>query len=140
MKRNFDEQILGLDKQPVRAGASLQSIAKAISVIWPKLSTELQKELGAAMATEAGKPLTLGAACVSVLMGAYHDEQSLPLPDRAKRMQLALRLNDGGEQDLTPEERDMIKPLLIKGFGGVLIPVVVAEMLEKETAPLKAVG
>ena len=141
MKRDFDAPILNIDGQPVRVGDSAQAIAKAVSSVWKIMPKDVQDALNAALAKEAGKPLTLGDACVSVLMGAYPDEPGLSLPERAKRMKLALRITEGGVQDIEPEDRDLIKPLLIKGYNGPLVPVRCAELLEKDAPePLKSVA
>ena len=141
MRRNFDELIRDLDGEPVRVGASAQSLAKAINAIWPKLSAEVQQELAKAMDEAAGKPLTLGYVCVSVLMGAYQDEQALGMDERIKRAELARRINKGGVQDVTVDDLTKIKPLLIKGFNGILVPVVAGELLEKDApASLTAIG
>lgn len=132
MKRNFDEQILGLDGEPVRLGMTVEVIARAIATFLSQMTPEQTAAFNAILDKQAKKPLTFGASCVTVLMGAYQDESGLPLPERAKRMELAIRINKGGVQEITPEDRDMIKPLLIKGFMGILIPVVCAELLEKD--------
>ena len=141
MKRNFDELILDLDNNPVRNGPSPDAIARVIAAMWPKFSPELQAELNAALEKEVGKPLTLAAACVGALMGAYQGEENMDDMMRLTRMELARKIHKGGVQEIEPKDRDLIKSLLKKRWTGILIPVVAAEMLEKDASePLKTVG
>ena len=141
MKRDFDAKILDLDGEPVRLGMTVEAIAKAIATFLPKLTPEQATAFNAELEKQAKKPLTLGSACVTVLMGGYADEQNLDAGKRIERMELARRIHKGGVQDIEPKDRDLIKPLLIKGFSGILIPVVCAELLEKDAPePLKSVA
>ncbi len=135
MKRNFDEPILDLDGEPVRQGASAESFARAINHIWPTLTAEQKKVLEAALDKEAGKPLTLGAACVSALVNVYQGEENLDDSARLTRAELARKLHKGGVIDVEPKDRDLIKPLLRKRYAGsILIPVIAGELLEKDAA------
>ena len=136
MKRNFDAPILDLKGKPVPLQATVDALNRAVNALSLKLSPELLDEFRASVAKESGV-LTLGEVCVSVLQNAYEDERALDMSTRTKRMKLAMKLVDGGTQDITPEERDLIKPLLTKGvYGGVVIPVRADELLEKDVDPL----
>ena len=134
MKRDFSAQILDLDDQPVRVGATVESLSQAIAAMLPKLSAEQVKEFDAALSAAAGKALTLASACSSALLAAHQDESNLGDDERIARMELARKIHKGGVIDITATERDRIKPLLKKRFGGILIPVVAGELLE--TAPV----
>lgn len=142
MKRNFDEPILNLDGEPVRLGASAETLACVINAIWPKLTVELQKDVQAALDKEAGKPLTLGSACIGALLTVYQGEENLDDSARLTRAELARRIHKGGVIDIEPKERDLVKPLLRKKYAGsILVPVVAGELLEKDAAePLKSVA
>ena len=60
---------------------------------------------------------------------------------RLARMTLAVKINAGGIVDIEPAERDLIKPLLKKKWAGsILVPVVAAQLLEKDAEPLKSVA
>lgn len=132
MKRDFNEQICDLDGTPVRSGATVESLMQAFSNIAPMLPDEMFKQLQEEINKAAGKPLTFGSACVASLMGAYEDEKGLSDDARLTRMELARRIHKGGVQEITPKDRDIIKPLVKKRFAGILVPVLVSELLEKE--------
>lgn len=133
MQRDFDQQIFDLDGEPTRIGASAPAFQKAINKIFPKLSSELQKEFITAFDAECGKPLTFGQACVIVLTQQYQSEQELDLIKRMDRAELARRIHKCGVQEITPADRDLIKPLITKGLVGIMTPVIVAEMLETDS-------
>ncbi len=133
MKRDFSEQIIDLDGEPVRAGMSLETFARALNTVFPFLPKEGQEALNKALEKEAGKPMTLGSACVGALMTVYEGEQNMDDGVRLARMTLAVKINAGGVIDLEPADRDLVKPLLKKKWAGsILIPVVAARLLEKE--------
>ncbi|MBL8713211.1 MAG: hypothetical protein JNM12_09945 [Alphaproteobacteria bacterium] len=71
-----------------------------------------------------GKDLTIGDAIVSVLVantpGEGNGKQKLD------RYQLGVRLNEGGPQPLTHEEIVLIKELIAKPYG----PIVVGQVYE----------
>jgi hypothetical protein len=132
MKRNFDEVITDLDNEPVRVGMTPDTIAAALAAFWPKLTPEQGKALNEEITKAAGKPLTLGGACVGALMGAYQGEENLDDMMRLTRMELARKIHKGGVLEIEPKDRDLIKPLLKKKWAGILVPVTAAELLEKE--------
>lgn len=134
MKRNFDEKILDLDGMPVIVGSSVAVLLRALDSVLATLPADLKQSFTDAIAAQAGRPLTLATACSSALMGAYDDERLLDASTRIKRMELARKVHAGGIVDITPEDRDMIKPLLMKCFAGILVPVVAGELLEKDAA------
>lgn len=74
---------------------------------------------------DADKPLTMKTVIVSALLAPEADKK----PDgaeSAKRYKLALRLYDGGEQDLKPEELTLIKMLVGQSYA----PMVVGQIYE----------
>jgi hypothetical protein len=132
MKRDFSSPILDLKGKPVPNQPTVDAYARAVASLASKLSPELMEQFEADVARESSV-LTLGDVCVAVLQHAYEDERTLDLSTRTKRMKLAMKLVDGGEQEITPEERDLIKPLLVKGvYGGPLVPVRASDLLETE--------
>jgi len=141
MKRNFSDVILDLDGTAVRGGTSLEAFSRALNAVFPFLPKESQDALNTALEKEMGKPLTLGSACVGALMSVYEGEQNMGDDVRLARMTLALKINADGVLDIEPAERDLIKPLLKKKWAGsILIPVVAAQLLEKDAEPLKSVA
>lgn len=132
MKRNFDDEILDLDGQPVRAGATRDALNLAIQMALGKLPNASREVLAQALDKAAGAPLTLKAACLSALLAVYEDERQLAPEEKVKRMELARKLYKGGILEISPAERDTLKPLINKCFAGVLVPVVACELLEKE--------
>lgn len=75
---------------------------------------------------------TLGHVSLSALLATFEDERALTGKQKADRMQLALKINSNmKEVDLTIEQLNLVKELIGKGFG----PLVVGrayELLEKE--------
>ncbi|MGP1675937.1 MAG: hypothetical protein ACTS6J_02110 [Burkholderiales bacterium] len=142
MKRNFSETILDLDGDPVVLGLSMEAFTRALNAAFQFLPKASQDALNTALEKEARKPLTLGAACVGALMSVYEGEQTMDDSVRLARMMLAVKINAGGIVDIEPVERDLIKPLLKKKWAGsILIPVVAAQLLEKDAPePLKSVA
>lgn len=135
MKRNFDQELADLDGKPVRLGITQEGFVAVFDRMLPKLPEELQKEFNEELAKVGTAPLTFKDVCIAVLMSAFEDEQKLDDTARMSRMELARRIHKGGIQEITPKDRDLIKPLVKKKFGGILIPVITAEFLEEEYVP-----
>ncbi len=132
MKRNFSAVVTDLDGQAVKAGPTVDGILRAVNTVWADIPADVQTKLAEAIEKEAGKDLTLASVCTSALMAAYEDDKSLSDDERVARMELARRIHKGGVVDIEPKDRDRIKPLIKKRFGGILIPVVSCELLEQD--------
>ena len=132
MKRDFDAAIRDLNKEAVRAGATLEVAMAAINAAWPVMSSKARTVFNGALQKATGAPPTLRMVCISALMAAYPDEPNLSADEAIKRMALARRVHRGGVIEIAPEERDLMKQLIRKRYGGVLIPVVAGELLEAE--------
>jgi hypothetical protein len=134
LKRNFDEPICDIDGNPIRLGQTMEALLFAINAIWPRIPSGLQDEFNAALKTQNvdDAQLTLRIACVRALVGAYADEDNLAPEEAIKRMDLARKVNVGGIIEIEDTERDKMKALIRKRFGGVVIPVVAGELLEKD--------
>lgn len=134
LKRNFDEPLRDIDGNLIRLGQTLETVLAALNTIWPRIPAELQTDFNVA-AKASGMDeaeLTLRIACVRALTCAYTDEQNLEAEEAIKRMDLARRINAGGVIEIEDTERDKMKTLIRKRFGGVVIPVVAGELLEKD--------
>jgi len=70
------------------------------------------------------EPMTVRLAATRALTAQYRDEQSLPCVEKDIRFCLALRLADEPEPDLKAEEIVLIKSVVGKMYG----PVVVGRM------------
>lgn len=132
MKRDFSKVITDLKGKPVTEGASVRGILDAIQTVWGELSAETRDKLTDAMEKNAANDLTLATVCCNALLGGYEDERNLAGDIRAKRYRLAGKIANGGVVEITPDERDLIKPLLYKAYPGALIPVAAADVLEGE--------
>lgn len=134
IKRNFDEPVRDIDGNAIRVGQTVEKFAAALSAIWSRVPSDLQEEFNAAlkaMDVEADQ-LTLRIACVRALTGAYEDEKNLAADEAIKRVDLARKVNAGGIIEIEDTERDKMKMLIRKRYGGVVIPVVAGELLEKD--------
>lgn len=67
------------------------------------------------------RPMTLGAVSVNALMGQFADEQAITGEEKFRRYQLAERVSDAGVQDVSAEEIALIKRLIGKAYGPVLV-------------------
>lgn len=67
------------------------------------------------------KNLTLGLAALTVLFGNFPGEENLPGEQKADRFDLALRVHKGGEQELKHDEIDLLKRLIGKGWGPLVV-------------------
>lgn len=134
MNRDFSKRITDLSGDAIPQGISVEGINRAINTIWAELSQETKDKLVAELEKAGNAPLTLASACCTALLAPFEDERSSPPPGdvRVKRYRLAGKIHAGGVVDITADERDMIKPLLFKAFGGSLIPVVAADLLETD--------
>lgn len=132
MKRNFDEIVCDLDGAPVQTGMSAEAFHAAMLTIWEQLPQPLKDTYNAKLNEQGMLPLTLGRACVKALLGAYDEEKNMDDIVRVGRMELARKIHKGGVIDIEPKDRDMIKPLIKKMFLGVMVPVLLWEMLEKD--------
>lgn len=134
MKRDFDVKICDVYGKSIRIGQSLENTVAALNVIWPRIPAGLQEEFNAALKAQGAdhEDLTLKAACVMALTGAYEDERNITFEEADARITLARKLVRGGIIDIEPKDRDRIKPLIRKKFGGVVIPVVASELLERD--------
>lgn len=136
--RDFSAPITAIDGTPIRPGASVEAMTRAINRIAAELLPETQQKLAEAINAELGKPLTLADVAVTALTAALPDEQSLPMPERFARMELARKVWQGGHVEITTEDRDRIKGLLPRVYQGVLVPVVASELLETDPPPALA--
>jgi hypothetical protein len=70
----------------------------------------------------AGKPsLTLGKLAMRVLTASFEDEKNLTGEDKFKRGELAMRVYKGGTVSLAAEEVALLKRLVAKGYGPLIV-------------------
>lgn len=67
------------------------------------------------------EPMTVRLATVRALTAMFRDEQSLEGEKKVARFHLALRITDEDEPSLTAEEVVLIKKLVGKMFGNVIV-------------------
>lgn len=70
---------------------------------------------------EAGKTLTVQSIIISALAGNWQDEQGVTGDDKFNRFMLAMKVNEDPEQDLTPEDIVLIKKLVGKNWGPLVV-------------------
>lgn len=73
--------------------------------------------------------LTLGKIAIGALTASYVDEPNLSGEDKLTRYQIAMKIKEGGEVDLTIEEISEVKKLIGK-YGAVLIVGQAYQMIE----------
>lgn len=100
MKINFDSTITDLDGKPVEV---LPAVIRDGAVVTP------------------AEILTLKGVALNALMAALPEEQHLAGDEKVSRFALAMRVNKGGEQDITPEEAGKIKMLVGKCYAPLVV-------------------
>lgn len=135
--RDFSVNLLDLEGEAIRSGPTVEGLMKVIAGMWPELTEKQQVLFNTLLDKEAGKKLTLGSASVSALIGIYDNDRELSDDERIRRMELARKLHKEGLVEITTTERDLLKPLFKKRFGGVLVPVIAGELLEQEPLNVK---
>ncbi len=68
-----------------------------------------------------GKDWTIGEACCTALLSPYQDEPHIDGKEKINRYKIALKVNEGGEQDLTAEEITALKLLIAKAFPPLVV-------------------
>ena len=72
-----------------------------------------------------GKPdpsgATLGSVSITALMATFPDEQNLSGEDKIKRYKAALIIQLGGEQEITVDDASLIKKLVAKAYGPLVV-------------------
>lgn len=101
----------------------------------PGLATDFTKPIldlkGQPVTTDGKKdspPVTAAEVSVNALLASYPDETSLAGTEKARRFQIALKIQDSGAKDpgLLPDDVAMIDKLVAKLYG----PLVVGRMRE----------
>lgn len=67
------------------------------------------------------KPATLGLVSCMALLGVYPDERELSADQKIKRFRLAEAASKGGEQDVRVDDVALLKKLIAKGFGALVV-------------------
>jgi hypothetical protein len=65
---------------------------------------------------ETKDTLTLKSVCLNALMSQFPDEAHLPGEKKVERLALAMRIHEGGELEMTPEDAAELKRLIGKAF------------------------
>ncbi len=83
-------------------------------------STVLKDLAGNDAEDNEGK-VTLSKVAAVSLLTSYPDEQNLPATEKLKRGRLAEITYKGGEQDMSPEDLAVIRALIAKGWGPLVV-------------------
>lgn len=118
---------------PMATGIALRRFAEEAPADAVELINRIFRE-------EQRKALTLATACAEALGGGYDDEKNMQMDERVKRFVLAKRILEGGIQEITTDERDKIKALLVKRFPGSVIAPQCSMLLETEPEEEAAEG
>ncbi len=83
-------------------------------------SKELVDLNGKAINDTTGKPATLKGVSIDALMAVFQDEQNLSGEEKLKRYKLAVKISSG-ESEVSVEEISMVKKLIGKAFGALVV-------------------
>ncbi len=134
--RDFDQKLTDFDGTPIRLGGNADGMLKAVNDLLKLISSEVERadmpDKAKEIVKEAfGVEEDLASVAIAGLV-APHEGEKPDEKERIRRFELARRLHKGGEQEITPEERDLIKKLIGKRFNGSLIAPMAWEMLETD--------
>ncbi len=76
---------------------------------------------GSPIKDSGSEDLTLSAVCCTVLLSPYPDEQNLGGKDKVRRYKLALKVSEGGEQEVSAEDISDLKALIAKGYAPLVV-------------------
>lgn len=104
----------------------LTAVLSLAMLTTPALAIDFKAEMtaidGKAIPADPGKPeaLTLQRVCEDALIASYPDEQTLPSDEKNRRFWLAIKIH-GGEQNLSADEITMLKKVIGKGYGPLVV-------------------
>lgn len=91
------------------------------------------------LAFKRGKARTVGSSMIEALTSVYQDERDLPGPKKFERYQLAQKLYDKKSTDISVDDAKLIKDLVGKAYGPVILgPIFLAiegSQAKKKKAP-----
>lgn len=70
---------------------------------------------------EGDKEITLKPIIINALMGSYEDEKTLSGEDKLARYELATKINQTEEAEITVEEASQIKKLVGKAYSTLIV-------------------
>ncbi len=70
---------------------------------------------------DADNGVSLKLICINALIIPYSDESGLSGEDKFARYKLAQKIHPGGEQTITSEEASLLKKLIGKGYGPLIV-------------------
>lgn len=126
MKRDFSQLVVDLKGNALRRQLTPERVMQALAGLAPEVLIEVEKALNAA----SMQPATYASVACDALMAGLEGDARDTLEAKRKRLQLALRLDAGGDQVIGIDEAKEIKDRVNKAFTAALVPARVAEFLE----------
>lgn len=136
IKIKMGQELVALNGEALRLGGSFGLDGRTIAVVVEEVLNKSQlpsdevKRLSERLNEVAGKPLCLAEVVCSALLGAYEDEKTLSGSERAKRIELAMRLNRTGMAKVSDSDVKFIMPLIEKCYRGSLLSPQVEALLQ----------
>lgn len=76
---------------------------------------------GADLKQSADEVLTMKAVSITSLMGTHEADRNISGDEKLKRYLLAVKINAGGEVELTAEEIAQLKSLIGRAYGPIAV-------------------
>lgn len=107
---NLSKQILSISGQPILSRG-------------PQVFDQGRPVTDAAgnLAFGKGEPYTIGKICIEALTNTYQDETDLSGQEKFERWNLAQKLHGENQAEISVEEATLIKTLVGKGYGPVIV-------------------
>lgn len=120
MKMNMTTVLTGLDGKPLTLS---DEVRQALIPIHAMIAQGKSSEAIAApeQLIPEPDPLTLRSVLCNALMGQYEDEKALNGEEKVLRWKLAQKVHSEDEPDLTVEDVALVKKLVGKAYGPVVV-------------------
>lgn len=120
MKVNVTQELKDLQGDPMGMPSELQTKLNAVrDLLIQSKQQEAIRLLGELCV--APPAATVRRVCCDALVAAFDDERNLAGEEKVKRFLLAQKLMAAEEVDLTSEDVSLLKKLVAKGFGPLVV-------------------
>lgn len=135
MKYDFKQPLKNFDGSPILSGTvTPETLSRVIGALDPDARLKILQALEA----EKVRPLTLELVCCTALANDLPEDRdargvvTVGADERMRRFRLGLLLVCPGEDgcvEVSDEQRDMLKKLLPRAWGGSVVPMQAVTML-----------
>lgn len=120
MKINFDEVLKNAEgEDDLKLGITADELLRKIAITLTEKGSITKEGLEEFLKEQ--KPFQLKTVAINALMSTFEDEKNLSGEDKLSRYVLSCKIRSGGECDLTVDEISIIKKLIGKAYGTLIV-------------------